>query len=148
MRRRLVRALLAAVLLLPLPAAGQGRTVSFSAQVIEASNPARPGQSDVESALLSELKRTFQFTQYKNLGTVNGTAGVGQTWGTALPRAPLRLEATPKSADAGTIAVEVKLLRDGAPVVSSTLRLAPGGKVLVGGPTSPSGRIIVVLTGR
>jgi hypothetical protein len=126
------------------------RIVNFSAHAIEASNPAKPGPADpaVPLALVSELKSTFQFTQYKSLGTAQGSAPVGGTWKTALGTSGLSLEVMPKSADAATITVDVRLLRSGAPVVTSTLRLAPGGQVMVGGPTTQSGRLVVALSGR
>jgi hypothetical protein len=141
---------LVALVLFAVDASAQPKMVSFTAHAIEASNPKTPGPSDpsIPSALVSELRSTFQFTQYKSLGTANGSVAVGQTWTAPLATSGLTLEATPKSADGGTITVEVRLLRGAAPVVTSTIRLAPGGQVLVGGPTTPSGRLVVGLTGR
>lgn len=132
-------------------AGGQApRIVSFTAHAIEASNPAKPGPADpnVPAALVSELKSTFQFTQYKSLGTAQGSAPVGGAWKANLGGSGLSLEVMPKSVDASTITVDVRILRSGAPVVTSTLRLAPGGQVIVGGPTTQSGRLVVALSGR
>lgn len=131
-----------------LAAHAQAPTVTFTAQAIEASSPKTPGRSDIDASLLGELKSTFQFTQYRSLGTVSGSVRVGQMWSASLTSAGLVFEVTPRAVDGGTITVDVRLLREGAPVVTTTLRIAAGGKVLVGGPTIPTGRIIVALTGR
>ena len=141
--------LLAALLVAPQSVA-QPKTVNFTGQIIEASNPSKPGAPDpsIPASLLGELKSTFQFTQYKSLGTVTGSTQVGRAWSAPLAATGLTLEATPKAVDGGTITVEVRLLRGGSAVVTSTVRLAPGGQVLVGGPTIPSGRLIVALSGR
>ncbi len=129
-------------------AAAPARTVSFNAQVIEASNPAKPEQPDPRLAsLVAELKRLFQFTQYKLLGTPAGTAQVGQMWQAPLPGG-VTLEATPTAVDPSGIQVQVRLLRAGALVVNSTVRVASGGQVLVGGTPSPQGTLIVALQAR
>ena len=131
-------------------AAQQPKVVTFTGQIIEASNPQTPGPPDpaIPAAVLGELKRTFQFTQYKSLGTVTGSAQVGQKWSAPLAATGITLEVTPKSVDGGTITAEVRLLRGGSAVVTSTLKLAPGGQVLVGGPTTPGGHLILALSGR
>lgn len=136
-------------LLLPQESAAQPKVVTFSGRIIEASSLKNPGPSDpaIPAVLLSELKATFQFTQYKSLGTITGSTQVGKTWSAPLAATGLSLEATPKAVDGG-ITVEVRLLRGGSAVVISTLKLAPGGQVLVGGPTTPGGRLILALTGR
>jgi hypothetical protein len=147
---RWLTALLAAALLAG-PAWAQGpRTVSFTVQVIEAGNPPQSPSNDrpVPEAILRELQRTFRFKQYRLLGSLGGSTAVGTTWGQDLPGSTVRLEATPRSADAGMIAVDVKLLRGGAPVVSTMVRVAPGGQVVVGGPSTGSGSLIVVLSAR
>ena len=132
------------------PGAAQPRIVTFTGQIIEASNPKTPGAPDptIPPGVVGELKSTFQFTQYRSLGTVTGSTPVGKAWSTPLAATGLTLEATPKAVDGATITVDVRLLRGGAAVVTSTIRLAPGGQVLVGGPTIPTGRLIVALTGR
>jgi hypothetical protein len=140
---------LLAALLLAQETAAQPKVVTLTGQIIEASNPQTPSAPDptIPSALLGELKKTFQFTQYKSLGTVTGSTPVGKTWSTPLATTGLTLEATPKAVDGG-ITVEVRLLRGGSAVVTSTLKLALGGQVLVGGPTIPGGRLILALTGK
>jgi len=130
------------------PARAQAPAVSFSAQAIEASNPKTPGRSDIDAGLLGELRSTFQFTQYRTLGTARGSAPVGRAWSASFAGAGLTLEVTPRSVEGSTITVDARLVRGGAPVVTSTLRIASGGKVLLGGPTIAGGRIIVVLTAR
>ena len=148
---RLVIPILLAALLLAQEAPAQSpRAITFSGQIIEASNPPTPNAPDptIPSALLGELKKTFQFTQYKSLGTVTGSTPVGKMWSTPLAATGLTLEVTPRAVDVGTITVEARLLRGGAAVVTSNLKLAPGGQVLVGGSTIPGGRLILALTGR
>lgn len=125
--------LLAAVIVAPTVDA-QPKRVTFTAQIVEASNPPTPA-SNVDPALMSELgKSPIRFTQYKSLGTVTGSATVGQTWSTPLATTGLTLEATPKNADGGTVTTEVRILRTGSAVVTSTVRLAPGSPVVVGVP--------------
>lgn len=151
---RFVPGFLLLFLLIALPvgpqSTAQPRVVTFTGQIIEASNPKTPSQVDptIPAGLLGDLKKTFQFTQYKGLGTVTGSAQVGQKWSAPLAATGITLEATPKDVGGGTITVEVRLLRGGSAVVTSTLRLAPGGQVLVGGPTTPGGNLIVALSGR
>jgi hypothetical protein len=95
-----------------------------------------------------ELQRTFKFNQYRSLGSLTSPpTPVGKTWASDL-RGGVRLEATPRAADASTITVDVKLARGGARVVATTVRMAPGGQVVVGGPATGSGSLIVVLSGR
>ena len=147
-RAALALGLVLAAGLAPAAAPAQPRTVGFSAQAIEASNPTPPGRSDIDPALLGELKATFQFTRYRALGTARGSAEIGRTWSASFAGAGLTLEVTPKSVDGGTITVEARLVRGCSPVVASTLRIASGGKVLLGGPTIAGGRILVVLTAR
>jgi hypothetical protein len=127
------------------------RTVNFTALAIEASNPPKPGPPDpaVPAAIVDELRRTgLSFTQFKSLGSAQGSAPVGGTWSATLGPSGLSLDVKPKSADGSTITVDVRLLRGGSPVVTSTLRLAPGGQVVIGGPTTASGRLVVALSGR
>lgn len=128
MARFLSPLFLVAALLLAHEADAQPKVVTFSGQIIEASNTQSPGAPDptIPGALLGELKKTFQFTQYKSLGTVTGSTQVGKTWSTPLATTGLTLEATPKAVDGG-ITVEVRLLRGGSAVVTSTLKLAAGG---------------------
>lgn len=147
---RWLTALLAAALLASPAGAQAPRTVSFTAQVIEASNPPQPQPNDpaVPDVLLRELQRTFRFKQYKSLGTLSGSTAIGTKWSAALAGSGVTLEAAPKSVDGGMIVVDVKLLRAGSPVVATTVRVAPGGQVVVGGPTTGSGSLIVVLSGR
>ncbi len=146
---RWLMALLAAALAASPAAAQAPRPVSFNAHVIEASNATQP-QTDaaVPDTLRRELQRTFQFNQYKSLGSLSSPpTPVGATWASDL-RGGVKLEATPKAVDPGSITVDVKLSRGGAPVVATTVRVAPGGQVVVGGPATGSGSLIVVLSAR
>ncbi|HEV8585693.1 MAG TPA: hypothetical protein VGT02_12050 [Methylomirabilota bacterium] len=147
---RWLTALLAAALLASPALAQAPRPVSFTAQVIEASNPAQP-QKDaaVPDSLLRELQRTFQFKQYKSLGSKSSPpTAVGALWSPDSLPGGVTLQVTPKSVDGSMIAVDVKLLRGSAPVVATTVRVAPGGQVVVGGPTTGAGSLIVVLSAR
>jgi hypothetical protein len=129
-------------------AAAEARSISFNAQVIEASNPPRPEAPDPRLApLVAELKRLFQFTQYKLLGTPSGMAALGQVWQAPLPGG-VTLQATPTAVEPAGIQVQVRLLRGAALVVNSTVRVASGGQVLVGGTPSPQGTLIVALQAR
>lgn len=124
------------------------RSVGFSAQVIEASNPPNPQPPDPRLAsVVADLRRLFQFTQYRLLGTPAGTTRVGQMWQAPLPGG-VTLQATPTAADAAGIQVQVRLLRGGGSVVNSMVRVASGGQVLVGGTPGPQGTLIVVLQAR
>ena len=141
--------MLLAFLLFTLPAAAQpSRPVAFTGQVVEAWNQPQPQSvgAPVPETLVKELQRTFQFKQYRLLGTVSGTATVGSTWSGGV--GGVTVEATPQSVDASTINLDVRLLRGGSPVVTSKVRLTPGGQVAVGGSTAGGGGLIVVLTGR
>ena len=130
----------------PLAAHAQAPTVTFTAQAIEASSPKTPPRSDVD---VGDIKQTLGFTQYRLLGTVSSSpVKIGQMWSASLTSAGLGLEVTPKAVDGGAIAVEVRLLREGRELVKSRLSISPGGKVAVGGPQIPNGRIIVVLSAR
>ena len=147
MRRRRASALLVALAwLAAAPAAhAQSPTVTFTAQAIEASSPKTP-QSNVD---VGEIKSTLGFTQYRLLGTVSsGPVKIDQMWSASLTPAGLVLEVTPKAVDGGVIAVEVRLLREGRELVKSRLSISPSGKVAIGGPQIPNGRIVVVLSGR
>ena len=127
-------------------AAAEARQVSFTALVIEASNPAKPAPPDPRlSHLVPDLKRLFQFTQYKLLGTPAGTARVGQMWQPAALPGGVTLQATPTAIEPTGIQVFVRLLRGADDVVKSTVRVASGGQVLVGGTPSPQGTLIVAL---
>ncbi len=129
-------------------AADEARQVSFNALVIEASNRPRPEPPDLRLAhLVSELKRLFQFTQYKLLGTPAGTARVDQMWQSPLPGG-VTLQAMPTAIGPAGIQVQVRLLRGGGVVVNSTVRVDSGGQVLVGGTPSPQGTLIVALQAR
>ena len=129
-----------------LAAHAQAPTVTFTAQAIEASSPKTPPRSDVD---VGDIKQTLGFTQYRLLGTVSSSpVKIGQMWSASLTSAGLGLEVTPKAVDGGAIAVEVRLLREGRELVKSRLSISPGGKVAVGGPQIPNGRIIVVLSAR
>ncbi len=129
-------------------AAAEARQVSFNALVIEASNPPKPEPPDPRLVhMVSDLTRLFQFTQYKLLGTPAGTASVGQMWQAPLPGG-VTLQATPTGIEPAGIQVQVRLLRGGAMVVNSTVRVASGGQVLVGGTPSPQGTLIVALQAR
>jgi hypothetical protein len=122
--------------------------VSFNAQIIEASNPPKPAPADPRlAALVAELKRLFQFTQYRLLGTPAGSAPVGQMWQAPLPGG-VTLQATPTAVEPAGIQVQVRLLRGGALVVNSQVRVTSGGQVLVGGTPSPQGTLIVALQAR
>jgi hypothetical protein len=116
-------------------ASAQPTTVTFSGQIIEASNPASPDLPDpaIPAGLLGELKSTFQFTKYKALGTVTGSTSVGKTWSTPLANTGLTLEVLPTASGGGTVTAVVRLLRGGAAAMTSTLRIATGGQVLTGG---------------
>jgi hypothetical protein len=146
---------LLAAALLAAPAAAQApRSVTFSGQIFEAANtpPTQPSDPAVLASLPSQWQKTFQeYKQYRSLGTFSGSTVVGKPY--AVTRGSVTLEATPKSADAGTITVDVRVLRGSAPVVGSTVRLAPGGQVGVGGQQGVSGSpdgaaVLVLLTGR
>ncbi len=129
-------------------AAAEARQVGFNALVIELSNPPRPEPPDPRLAhLVSELKRLFQFTQYKLLGTPAGTAQIGQMWQAPLPGG-VTLQATPTAIEPAGIQVQVLLLRGSGVVVNSKVRVASGGQVLVGGTPSPQGTLIVALQAR
>lgn len=129
-------------------AAGEARQVSFNALVIEASNPPKPEPPDPRLAhLVSELKRLFQFTQYKLLGTPACTAQIGQMWQAPLPGG-VALQATPTAIEPAGIQVQVLLLRGSGVVVNSKVRVSSGGQVLVGGTPSPQGTLIVALQAR
>jgi hypothetical protein len=130
----------------PLAALAQAPMVTFTAQAIEASSPKTSPRSDVD---VGDIKQTLGFTQYRLLGTVSSSpVKIDQMWSASLTSAGLVLEVTPKAVDGGAIAVEVRLLREGRELVKSRLSISPGGKVAVGGPQIPNGRIIVVLSGR
>jgi hypothetical protein len=123
--------------------------VALSGQIIEASNTGSGGgEAGIASAVLADLRRTFQFKHYRVLGTVAGTAHVGSTWTTPLASTGFALEATPRSVDGAAIKLDVRLLRGGTPVVTTSISLAPGGQVLIGGPTTTAGSLIVALSGR
>lgn len=130
----------------PLAAHAQAPMVTFTAQAIEASSPKTSPRSDVD---VGDIKQTLGFTQYRLLGTVSSSpVKIDQMWSASLTSAGLVLEVTLKAVDGGAIAVEVRLLREGRELVKSRLSISPGGKVAVGGPQIPNGRIIVVLSGR
>jgi hypothetical protein len=144
-------AALLATALLAGPAAAQApRVVTFTGQVVEASNPPRPQPNDPAVVAALPSGPFQQFTQYKSLGTFNGTAAVGRTYSVTLRSGAtaITVEATPKAADAKTITVDVRLLRDGSLVVGPTVRLTPGGQVGVGGAITGGGALLLLLSGR
>jgi len=149
MRRTLLSiAALALVVLAAGAAPAQVRTVSLSAQAVEAMTGATASvDPNIPQDLLGQLKATFQFNQWKSLGTFNGSAAVGQMWSTPLGASGYTFEATPKSVDGGAITLDARLTRQGSEVVKSTLRLQPGARVIFSGKAGTGG-IFVAVTGR
>lgn len=128
-----------------LPGIAHGQTVSLQVQVIYAAN--QDGGVDSRLGGLAEnLKKTFRYSMYQLLDAPKGSAGLNETWRTALPdnRA---LEITPTGAQDGQYSLTVRvLLADGKVPVNTVVRLRRGSTVLVGGPSHQKGVLIIAIS--
>ncbi len=135
----MVLALLAAV------RPGEAATVSIRAQVILASNQGT-GTDERLGPVARQLSDSFKYSRYELIATPAGDAQVSQTWRTSLPGGRT-LEVTPTAVAEGNYQLQVRVLGPrGEPVMTSSVRLRPGGTVFIGGPPNPPGVLIIALS--
>ena len=124
---------------------GQAATVSIRAEVILASNQGA-GTDERLSRVAKQLGDSFKYSRYELLSTPAGDAQLSQTWRAPLPGGRT-LEVTPTSVAEGTYQLVVRVLPPrGDPLMTSIVRLRPGGTVFIGGPPHPPGVLIIALS--
>ncbi len=136
-----------ALLLVLLAAArsGHAATVSLRAEVILASNQGA-GTDQRLSPVAKQLSDSFKYSRYELLATPGGDAQLAQTWRTSLPGGRT-LEVTPTAVVEGNYQLQVRVLGPkGDAVMTSSVRLRPGGTVFIGGPPNPPGVLIIALS--
>ena len=124
---------------------GEAATVSLRAEVILASNQGT-GTDERLGPVAKQLNDSFKYSRYELLATPAGDAQVSQTWRAPLPGGRT-LEVTPTAVAEGNYQLQVRVLGPkGEPVMTSSVRLRPGGTVLIGGPPNPPGVLIIALS--
>jgi hypothetical protein len=124
---------------------GEAASVQIRADVILASNQGT-GTDDRLGAVAKQLNDAFKYSRYELLSSPAGAAQVQQPWQAALPGGRT-LEVTPTAIAEGNYVLQVRVLGSkGEPLMSSSVRLRPGGTVFIGGPPHPPGVLIIALS--
>ncbi len=131
--------------LLAAPRGGAAATVQIRADVILASNQGT-GIDERLGAAAKQLGDAFKYSRYELQSSPSGAAQLGQPWQAALPGGRT-LEVTPTAIAEGNYVLQVRVLGPkGDPVMTSSVRLRPGGSVFIGGPPHPPGVLIIALS--
>ncbi len=125
--------------------AGDAATVPVRAEVILASNQGA-GTDPRLGQVAKQLGEAFKYSRYELVSTHAGDAQMAQPWRAALPGERM-LEVTPTGVGEGNYYLQVRVLGPkGEPLVSSNVRLRPGGIVFIGGPPHAPGVLIIALS--
>ena len=115
-------------------------TVTLLIDVLEASD--QPGQIDPGLAYICEqLRRApFRYQRYRTLAS-----GATETLAFVVPEA-YTVEITPRKADRETIQVALRIWQKKKAILDTSLSLARGGTVMIGGPATEHSAIMFAVS--
>jgi hypothetical protein len=133
---------------LGLPRAAAAQPVGIEVRMVLASNDPRGGTDPGLGPIASQLRQALAYSSYRLLSAQAGAVAADRPWRIAVPGGR-SLEITAPSAQGPGIALVVRMLAGGTPLVHTTVRLARGGPpVLVGGPPFESGVLLIAISAR
>ncbi len=122
-------------------------TVTLLIDVLEASD--QPGQIDPGLAYIREqLRRApFRYQRYRTLASASRTVALGatETLAFVVPEA-YAVEITPRKADRETIQVALRIWQKKKAILDTSLSLARGGTVMIGGPATEHSAIMFAVS--
>lgn len=121
--------------------------VTLLVDVLEASD--QPGQIDPGLAYIREqLRRApFRYQRYRTLASASRTVAVGatETLTFVVPEA-YTVEITPRKADRETIQLALRIWQKRKNILETSLSLARGGTVMIGGPATEHSAIMFAIS--
>lgn len=124
-------------------AASPDQPVSIDLGVAVASNEGT--RIDPQLAdLRAKLKAMFDYTSYRMADRLKKTLAVGETGEFALPGGRT-MKVTPAPSSGGKVRLAVQIMEGPRNLLTTTLGLARGGMVLVGGPAYENGVLILII---
>jgi hypothetical protein len=139
---------LACILLLSLAGGAGAATAAETVSVDVGSAYASNEGSSMDPALgniRGKLQSMFNYTSYKMLDRQRRTLAVGQAGEYGLPgRRAMRV--TPLSIEGRKVRLNVQITEGPKNLLTTTLGLARGGMVLVGGPSHQAGVLIFIIS--
>jgi len=123
--------------------AAAAEAFDIEVRIILASN----ADKGIDSRLLDLTKdlQTLNYMSFEQLDTVGLSLEKGKTGKVSLPGGRV-MELTPEAFEKGKVNLQVKILEKGSSILTTRLRIANHGTVLLGGPSYNLGFLVLALT--